>query len=452
MTGVASLSLAWWPGEPEYERARGIWNGMIDRRPAVIVPCRNAAEVAAAIRFALAEALPVTVRGGGHNVAGLALADGAVMIDLSPMREVTVDPVRRLAHAGGGALLSDLDATTLQYGLACPAGVVSETGLGGLALGGGYGWLGRRHGLTCDHIEACEVVLADGSVIEAPDDLLWGLRGGGGNFGVVTRFTLRLHPVGPVWQRNAVYPLADAVAALLAYRDAAPNQPDDLQLVGALRFAPQADWIPPALWGEPVMALGAVYLGEAEAGESSCAKLFRDVPPAARRSRVLSFAELQALGDGSEPKGRRYYTSSCYLDDVPEAAAQIMVAAAADNPLPHSVIDLGYLMGAIARVPVEATAFPRRLAPYQASASAAWDDPADDEAGIRWSKGLIRALAPWRHGGSYVNYTQVSAGSAEAVYGSAHYARLARLKAVYDPDNLFRGNHNIVPDSSSITR
>lgn len=423
---------------------------MIDRRPAMIARCHGPQDVAAALRYAQTAGLPVTVRGGGHNVAGAAVADGAVMVDLSPMRQVSVDPTARLAQAGGGALLGDLDAQTAPLGLACPTGVVPETGLGGLALGGGYGWLARKWGLTCDHIVAAQVVLADGSLVTASErenpGLLWGLRGGGGNFGVVTRFTLALRPAGQVWLRHWLFPLAEAGAVLAAYRSVAPDQPDDLQIVAALKRAPAAPEIPAALRGRPVLALTAVWLtGEPAGGWRICDAAFGAAGPPLVHTVRLPFAALQARGAGTEPAGRRYYTSSCYLRELPDAVITRLAAAAAACPSPVSVIDLGYLLGAIGRVPEPDTAFPRRAAPFICSASAAWDDPATDRENAAWAQSLTRDLREWQFGGSYVNYTPVRAGSARSVYGTAVYDRLAALKASADPGNLFRGNHNIVP-------
>jgi FAD/FMN-containing dehydrogenase len=443
------------PGHRDYERARRVWNGMIDRQPAAIARCRTPQDVAEGLRYAQSAGLAVTVRGGGHNVAGAAVADGAVMLDLSLMRRVRVDPAAGLAQAEGGARLGDLDAQTVPRGLACPTGVVPETGLGGLALGGGYGWLARKWGLTCDHIVAAQIVLADGSTICASErenaDLLWGLRGGGGNFGVVTQFTLALRPVGTVWLRNWLFPLADAGAALTAYRAVAPAQPDDLQIVAALRRAPAAAEISPAMRGQPVLSLTAVWLGDDPASAwRLCDAAFggagRDgAGPPVAQTRRLPYAALQERGAGTEPAGRRYYTSSCYLRELSDAVIDRLAAAAAACPSHVSVIDLGYLLGAIGRVPEADTAFPRRGAPFICSASAAWDDAAQDEDNVAWARNLTASLREWQFGGSYVNYTPVRAGSARSVYGAAHYARLARLKADFDPGNLFRASHNIVP-------
>jgi FAD/FMN-containing dehydrogenase len=428
---------------------------MIDRRPAMIVPCNGPDEVAAALLYAQAAGLPVTVRGGGHNVAGGAVADGALMVDLSPMRQVTVDPAAGRAQAGGGALLGDLDARTVPLGLACPTGVVPETGLGGLALGGGYGWLARRWGLTCDHIVAAEVVLADGSVVTASQHenagLLWGLRGGGGNFGVVTRFTVALRPVGWVWLRQWLFPLADTGTALAAYCVAAPDQPDDLHIVAALKHAPAGRNIPAALRGQPVLALTAVWLGEDPGrGWKLCDAAFSGIKARFVRSLRLPYAALQARGAGTEPAGQRYYTSSCYLRDLPGPLIERLAATTAACPSHLSVIDLGYLLGAIARVPELDTAFPRRAAPFIYSASAAWVDPETDDANVAWAKNLTAGVREWQFGGSYVNYTPDEAGSARSVYGPEHYSQLAALKALFDPGNLFRASHNVAPAASPV--
>jgi FAD/FMN-containing dehydrogenase len=439
-------------GDPGYDQARRVWNGMFDRRPALIARCRCTADAAAAVRYATAAGLPVTVRGGGHNVAGTAVADGAVLIDLSLMRRVTVDAGRRLAHAEGGCLLGDLDAATAPHGLACPAGVVSHTGVGGLALGGGYGWLARRWGLTCDHIAGAEVVLADGSVVAAEDhpDLLWALRGGGGNFGIVTRFTLRLRPAGPVYRHVGMYPAQDAPAALAAYRDFAEAQPDDMHAVGALQRA-SAPWLPAALRDRPALFLTTVWLGDPAAGAQMTAPLLAAAPPAAQTAGVLSHLELQALGDHSEPHGHRYYTRSCYLAELTGEPAAELVRAAVENPSALSCIDFEYLGGAIAAGDPD-SAFPRRDAPYICTASAHWTDRDRhrDATHIAWARGTVDRLARWQHGGNYVNYMQAEpAGKIAELYGATRYARLAAVKRRYDPDNVFRANQNIRPQISN---
>ncbi|MFJ9566968.1 FAD-binding oxidoreductase [Streptomyces fuscichromogenes] len=441
------------PGMPAYETARRIWNGMHDRRPALIAPCGDPGQVSEALRHAARADLEITVRGGGHNVAGTAVADNTLMIDLSPMRTVTVDPVARTAQAGGGCLLADLDAATTPHGLACPAGVVSHTGLGGLTLGGGYGWLARTWGLTCDHLLAAEVVLADGSVVEATeddhDDLLWALRGGGGNFGIVTRFTLRLRPVGPVHHHTGVYPLAAAQDVLAAYRDFAPRQPDALHTVGALKHAGTADWIPAKLHGRAALFLTAAWFGDPDEGPAHTDRFFDTTGPAATLVRRMSYAELQSLGDHGEPAGHRYFTKSCYPADLTPRTAAAFVTAAEEMPSPLSSIDFEYLRGAIDQLPDEDSAFPSRSAPYIFTASSQWTDPRQDAPNVAWPRRSIERLAPTCTGGAYVNYLHDEApGRVLEIYGTDRHTRLAAVKKAYDPANLFRRNQNIEPTPS----
>lgn len=438
------------PGDDRYDELRRVWNGIHDRRPTLIARCVDAAEVGSVLKLATAAGLPVTVRGGGHNVAGSAVADDAIMIDLSLMREVTVDPRAQLATAQGGCLLRDLDAATTPYGLACPAGVVSHTGLGGLALGGGYGWLARKWGLTCDHIVAAEVVLADGSVVEASEsarpELLWAMRGGGGNFGIVTRFTLRLRAVGPVCHRTGVYPMNRAGEALAIYREIAEQQSADQHAVGALKIAGAADWIPEGLRGKPALFLTATWLGDQGAGPAAIAPLFDRSAPDATLDRVLSFTELQALGDHSEPHGNRYFTKSCYLGELPDGPIEQMLLSTQEIGSPRSCVDFEYLGGAIGGVPDEDSAFPRRDAPYIYTASAQWIDPDEDEEHVAWSRRSVARLSGWQFGGAYSNYVQDDLpGSAANLFGERRYERLAAVKRQFDPDNLFRHNQNVPP-------
>ncbi|HEX4831831.1 MAG TPA: FAD-binding oxidoreductase [Trebonia sp.] len=442
------------PGDPGYHAARRVWNGMHASMPALIARCTSARDVSAVLRYAREARLPVTVRGGGHNVAGTAVADGAVMIDLSLMRRVVVDPRKQMAQAEGGCLLGDVDRATTEHDLACPAGVVSHTGLAGLALGGGYGWLARKWGLTCDHILAAEVVLADGSIVHTRQhpELLWALRGGGGNFGIVTRFTLRLREVGPVHQRIGIYALPDALAALARYARFAAGQPRDMHAVGALKIAGDQAWIPAALRGRPVLTLTTAWIGPPGRGRAACSPLFDPVPPAASAQRVMSYAQLQALGDHGEPPGHRYYTKSRYLADLSPRSAQGLVAACAATKSPLSAIDFGYLRGAIEDVPDAESAFPSRSAAYICTASAQWLDPAGDRENIAWAREAIGSVTDEPRGGAYVNYLQDEPdGRVLEVYGEARYRKLAEIKRRYDPDNVFRGNQNISPGNSQST-
>ncbi|AUG77447.1 FAD linked oxidase-like protein [Kitasatospora sp. MMS16-BH015] len=436
------------PGDAEFDRVRAVWNGMHDRSPHLVARCVGAPDVAAALRYAAAAGRAVTVRGGGHNVAGTAVADEAVMIDLSLMRQVRVDPEALTAEADGGCLLGDVDAATTAHGLACPAGVVSHTGLAGLTLGGGYGWLARTWGLTCDHLVSAEVVLADGSIVEASEEshpeLLWGLRGGGGNLGVVTRFTLRLRPVGEVFHRTGVFPLDQAPAALARYREFAEAQDNAMHAVGTLKVAGQQEWVPAELRGTPALFLTAAWFGEAAEGPARTDALFERA--AGGRTQLMSYAQLQALGDFGEPHGHRYFTKSCYLTELSEGPVEQLVESARQLPSTLSAIDFEYLRGAISDDPGADAAFPRRDAPYICTVSAQWTDPAEDAACAAWSRTGVERLTPWQFGGAYVNYLQDEApGKVAEVYGSERYERLAALKDRYDPQNVLAGNQNIAP-------
>jgi FAD/FMN-containing dehydrogenase len=433
------------PGTQQYEQFRRVWNGMHDRRPAFIARCLSASDVSHILRYATAVGETVTVRGGSHNVAGSAVADDVIMIDLSLMRAVSVSPARMIAQAEGGCLLRDVDAATARYGLACPVGVVSHTGLGGLALGGGYGWLARKWGLTCDHIEDAEVVLADGSIVRAVgvghDDLLWALRGGGGNFGVVTRFSLRLRPAGKVLHHVAVYGQDRVRDALIRYGEFAPSQPTDLHTVGALKIVGHQPWIPGALVGSRALFLTTVWLGNPSRGRAAISR-FDEVPAAAARTRSMTYLELQALGDYSEPHGNRYFTKSCYLRELSPGTAEKFLTAAHEMPSARSSIDFEYLRGAIENIPPAASAFPRRAAPYIFTAAAQWIDPADDAVNTSWAKSSVERLADVQYGGSYINYVQESGGAERSaeIYGVERYQALAGIKGRYDPDNVLVGS------------
>lgn len=433
-----------WPDDLGYDESRALWNAMHDRRPVCVARCHSAAGVAAAMRFATAHGYRVTVRGGGHNVAGAAVADGAMMIDLSAMRGVFVEAQERVAHADGGCLLRDLDAATARYGLACPAGVVSHTGLGGLALGGGYGWLARTWGMTCDHILAAQVVLADGSIVESGGtehpELMWALRGGGVNVGVVTRLTLRLRPVGPVYHHVAGYPAGHARRALAAYRSFAEQQPDTLHTVGSLARTPDG----------AALRLTSVYFGDPRDGPRQVAPLMALAPGAAATSRILSYPELQALGDHGEPAGMRYYTKSGYFTDLPDPAAAALLDGAARMPSTSASIDFEYLRGAIAEGPagedpsVRDGAFPNRDAPYIVTASAQWSDPAHDGENAGWARETVATLRAFRTPGVYLNYAQDSEWTPAHIYGRERMRRLNAVKQRYDPGDVLLGAHAVV--------
>jgi FAD/FMN-containing dehydrogenase len=440
------------PADGAYDAARRIWNGIFDRRPALIARCADADDTSAVLKFATKSGLPVSVRGGGHNVAGQALADGAVLIDLSLMRHVEVDRARRVADADGGCLLRDLDSATTPHGLACPVGVVSHTGLGGLALGGGYGWLARTWGLTCDHIVAAQVVLADGSIVEASDDshpdLLWALRGGGGNFGVVTRFTLRLRPVGTMQYRVAAYPVDAAHDVMETWRSFAPHQVDGVHVMFSLRPRYEDDWLPASLRGSSCLTLTMVAADDDDEGVEQAAELLGKAPSAASIVRRLPYEELQSLDDDAEPPGRRYFTKSCYLTDVPADMTRHLIESIVTAPSPFSSIAVEYWRGAIAAPNASAaSAFPNRDAPFMCTASAAWLHPQDDSGNCAWARQAIAGLPSQSVRRTYTNYMspdQLTSHVAQT-YGAALHRRLARVKAEYDPGNLFHSNPNVLP-------
>ncbi len=437
------------PEDNGYDDCRRIWNGMYDRRPALIARCESSADVSAAVMFARSAGLPVTVRGGGHNVAGSSVADGAVMIDLSLMRGVRVDATRRIAEAEGGCLLRDVDSATTAEGLACPAGIFSYTGLGGLALGGGYGWRSRKWGLTCDHIIGAEVVLADGTIVQASEeensDLLWALRGGGGNFGVVTRFRLRLRPVGPILVRSALYAGDDVVPALRAYTEFTATAPEDLHLLASLRHARDTDPIAEPLRQRPVLDLLLIGSADDAASVAAATELVETVPAASSDEKTMSYLELQTMVDDSAPDGRRYYTKPGYFRELPDDAMRRLVDAAAQNPGETGSIDIEYLGGAISRSGAEHSSFPQRDAPFMVSVYASWDDEKLDTDAIDWARSTVVGLQDWQQAGAYLNYLSQAESDDVAAdsYGAAIYARLLEVKRRVDPENIFRTSRSI---------
>jgi FAD/FMN-containing dehydrogenase len=430
------------PGDAGYHELRRLWNGMIDKRPAAIARCAGAGDVARALRAARELGLAVAVRGGGHSIAGQSACDAGLMIDLSPMKAITVDPARRVATAGAGVLLGELDAATQAHGLATTLGVNSDTGIAGLTLGGGIGRLGRSHGLACDNLLSAEVVLADGRIVGASErenaDLFWGLRGGGGNFGVVTRFTYRLHPLGPaVLGGMLVWDWASAPEAMRLYARFCRQAPDGVDALGVLLTGPD---------GRPVFAVSAFFAGSIGDGEAVLAPIRHAAPrPAQDAVAPCAYTALQASADGLFPRGRRYWWKSHFLDALEDSAIDTLVDWFARVPSPMTVIGLQLFGGAVARVPVNATAFAHRSAAWDCIPIGIWEDPAQDEANIAWVRGLWQAMRGFATGGVYVNSLgDEGEERIRAAYGP-NYARLVALKAEYDPDNVFRANQNIQP-------
>jgi FAD/FMN-containing dehydrogenase len=427
-------------GDANYDEARRVWNGMIDRSPAVIVRCTSTADVVAAVNFARDRGLVLSVRGGGHNVGGFAVCDDGLVIDLSPMRAVTVDPARRVATAQGGALWRDFDAATHAHGLATTGGLISSTGVGGLTLGGGLGWLMRSYGLACDNVLAVEIVTADGTVRRASAtenaELFWGVRGGGGNFGVVTTFEYRLHPVSTMYGGMLVYPFARAGEVLRRYRDLAASAPDELTIFAGLMTSPD---------GMPITAVLVGYNGSVRAGEAAI-KPLRDLGPVADQVGAIPYPALQSMLDEGFPSGLHVYWRSDFLSALPDEAIDALSEQFASVTSPLSALLLEQFGGAVARVPAADSAFAQRDALFNLAVIARWADPATASSHVEWARRSSEAMRPFTSGGVYVNYLgDEGEDRVRAAYGDAKHARLVALKRQYDPANLFRMNQNIKP-------
>ncbi len=440
------------PDDPGYGEARAVRNGLIDRRPALIAQPTGTADVVACVTFAREHELLLSVRGGAHNVAGNAVNDGGLVIDLSRLRGVFVDPEARTARAQGGATWGDVDHETQLYGLAVPGGVVSSTGIGGLTIHGGYGHLRRTHGLSLDSLLSVEIVTADGQVRMASEtenaDLFWAVRGAGSNFGVVTSFEFRLHPVGPVVQLCApFYALEDGPRVIRAWRDFVAAAPDEVNSLMVLWSVPDDEHFPEELRCRPIVVVAAVYAGPAEEGERLMQPLRELATPLMDLSGPIPYTALQTAFDPFFPKGRRYYWKSTYVDDLSDEAVDTMVDAARARPSYLSGVTFWHLGGAMGRVGNEETAYGRRDAPYLFTAEASWEDAAADEQNIAWARESLAAMQPFSHGGSYLNFPgfgEEKEAMLRASYGP-NYDRLVALKTQYDPGNLFRMNLNIPP-------
>lgn len=435
---------------PEYNEACTIWNAMIERRPALVARCSTTADVVHAVRFALAHDLLLSVRGGGHNIAGNALCDGGLMLDLSPMNAVEVDPATRTARVGGGARLAEVDRATQAFGLATPLGVNSTTGLAGLTLGGGFGWLSRRFGLTIDNLLSAEVVLASGEVTrvsatQAPD-LFWAIRGGGGNFGVVTSFELKLHPVGPeVLSGMVIHPLDAAGDVLRFYRDFLPTTPEEFVCWFVMRKAPPLPFLPAEWHGKGILALAMCYSGALEDGERVAAPLRKFGTPIADVVAPQPYTAWQTVLDPLLTPGLRNYWKSHDFRELSDGLIEALIAAARKIPDPNSEIAFAQLGGAVSRVPATATAYSHRDGQFVLNVHGRWEDPAKDAECIAWARELFRATAPFATGAVYVNFLTADEGDRiRAAYGG-NYERMVELKSRYDPRNLFRVNQNIRP-------
>jgi hypothetical protein len=444
------------PGDAAYDEARKVWNGMIDRHPALIVRCTTTADVVAAVNFAREQGLALAVRGGGHNVAGHATNDDGLVIDLSPMNYVDVDPVARTAHVGGGATLKVLDAATQEHGLAVPMGVVSATGVAGLTLGGGYGWLRNKYGLSCDNLVAASVVTADGRVVQASEhenvDLLWGLRGGGGNFGIVTEFVFRLHSVGPDVMFVLVFHdgRGDKMKkAIQFYREFTAQIPDEVSTMMVCgQVPPDSEHFPVELYNAPMVAYGAMYAGSVEDGQRALQPLLDFAEPLMNASGVMPYVEAQQAFDAEYPDGLHYYWKSLNLAHLNDDAIDTIIKHARQQVSPLSTIDLWHVGGAVKRGSADTSAFSGRQAAFMLGGEANWQHAEDDGANIAWIRGLITAMQPFSDGSLYLNFPGLQEEGEAMMRDSfgPQYERLIALKNTYDPNNLFRLNQNIRPE------
>ena len=440
------------PGDDGYTEAKQVWNGAHDARmPAAVASATGVADVIAALGFARAHDLPVAVRGGGHSVAGHSTTDGGMLIDLSPMRNVRVDPEARRAFVGPGATWGDVDHEAQQFGLATTGGLVSTTGVAGFTLGGGIGWLMRRYGLACDNLVGADVVTADGRLVHASaaenPELFWGLRGGGGNFGIVTSFELALHPVGPEVYAGPLFLPGDAAGDLLRfYRDWAPNAPDAITTAVSLATAPPLPVIPEEWHGRKVAIVIAVTAGPVEDGEALVRELRTVADPVADLIHPMPYTFIQSLLDPLWPKGINAYFKAANLSRLSDETIDSLVSLHQDTPGPQSEIHVHQMGGAVARVGQAETAFPERSMPFVLNAVTGTPDAALLDAHTEWARAVIASAKADETGRAYVNFLG-DTDEAESAYGQETYARLVALKDEYDPTNVFRLNQNVVPSA-----
>ncbi len=435
------------PGESGYEDARAVWNGMVARSPGLIARCSDVNDLQNAVRAASKTGILTAVRCGGHSLAGFSTCDRGMVIDLSRMRQVTVDAEGRRARIAGGCLLGSIDSATQKAGLVFPSGVVSHTGASGLILGGGTGWLTRRFGLSCDNVEGFTLVTADGSVVRANSkenpDLFWALRGGGGNFGVVTEFEVRLHPLTSVVLAEGLS--ADIHSLLKCWRAFMEEAPLDLKWNVDLRLAPNTKKVPSELRGRPVAGSSLVWTGDPEAGRPYLERTLSLCNPDSVSSKIVSFLDLQTMADSDFPHGRRYYTKSGYFAHLDDSTIDRMVEAVATMPSSETQIELAYLGGAAARIAANETAFGDRSAPFIMNLLGSWSAASADAGNISWIRTLFNQLRPAMKPGVYVNF--MSADEQDRVPEAYHerWDRMVAVKTHYDPNNFFRLNQNVPP-------
>ena len=446
--GVMSAS------DAAYDEARKVWNGTVDRHPALIARCLNERDVQTAVKFAVAHRMLLSIKGGGHHIAGNAVADQGLMLDMSGMKQIRIDVAGRTATVSPGALLADFDREAQAHGLATPLGINSTTGVAGLTLGGGFGWLTRRHGLTIDNLLGVTLVAADGTLHQvsatSEPELFWALRGGGGNFGVVTSFEFRLHPVGPqVYAGLVVYPFAQAARVLRAWRDFCGTAPDELSVWAVMRKAPPLPFLPASAHGSEVVIFPLVHCGDVEAAERAAAPVLAFGEPIAAALGVQPYSAFQTAFDPLLAPGGRNYWKSNNFSRLDDAALDLLVDAAGRLPGPECEIFVAQLGGAMGRVDPAATPFVGRDARFIMNVHGRWSDPADDTRVRAWARNAFSAIAPHATGTGYVNFLTEDEGARVAASYAGNHPRLQALKRRFDPGNLFRMNLNIAPAAAS---
>ena len=436
------------PGDSEYEDARVVWNGMTARTPCLIARCAGLSDIQSSIRAACETGITTAVRCGGHSLAGFSTSDGLV-IDLSRMRQVIVDPEVRRARISGGCLLGSVDTATQKAGVVFPSGVVSHTGAAGLILGGGTGWLTRRFGLSCDNVEQFTLVTADTSVVRANSrenpDLFWALRGGGGNFGIVTEFEVRLHPLTAVVLAEGLTSESQIRSLLVSWAEFMAEAPLDLKWNINLRLAPNTKKVPPELRGRPVASSSLIWTGDPDSGRLYIERMLSRCHAGSVSQRVVSFLDLQTMADSDFPHGRRYYTKSGYFTHLEASSVDRLLEAVATIPSSETMIELAYLGGAAAQVPATETAFGDRSAPFVLTLLGNWSQPLDDACHIAWVRGVFQKLRPAMKPGVYVNFMSGDEQGRVAEAYRERWDRMVEIKSQYDPANFFRLNQNVRP-------
>lgn len=439
------------PSDANYDEARKVWNGMIDKHPALIARCAGVVDIINAVNFARANELLVAVRGGGHNVAGNAVCDGGIVIDLSRMKSIRIDPVRNTCRVEPGLTWGEFDRETQAFGLALPGGIQSTTGIAGFTVGGGFGYLSRKYGLTIDNLLSADVVTADGKLLIASEtenpDLFWGIRGGGGNFGIVTSFEFKLHLVGPVILGGMLlHPLEKAREVLRFCREYVAKAPEDLSIFFGFITAPKAPHLPEQIQGKPALAVIVSYVGAIEEGERIIQPLRKFGSPAIDMVEPKPYVALQSMLDAANPPGWQNYWKSEYLKGFSDEAIDILIEYASKRPSPMSKIIIGQLLGAVNRVSNNETPYNHRDAPFIINIVSMWSDTTKNEENIKWAKALWNAVQPFATGGVYVNFLMTEGTDRiMAAYGKENYERLVMLKNRYDPANFFSLNQNIKP-------